>query len=143
MVILQRPSWADRVHPRLLRASGASVGGPRYATSMGRVLPENARKTVETGPLHPLTPHTITGPGALAAPLAKIRSRGCALVDEGQHRRRHQDRPARRGPLHPGADELTGRCAVPGPVSPCSTSGCLCPRSPTVGDRCRWTCRCP
>lgn len=56
---------------------------PAYATSLGRVLladlPPAER---DLGPLHPLTPRTVTDPTALADALEEVRVQGYALVDE-------------------------------------------------------------
>ncbi|MFE6285821.1 IclR family transcriptional regulator C-terminal domain-containing protein [Streptomyces sp. NPDC057877] len=58
---------------------------PAYATSMGRVLLADAAhepNELTLGPLHPLTPHTITDVTALRKRLSLTRTQGYALVDE-------------------------------------------------------------
>ncbi|WP_336321820.1 IclR family transcriptional regulator domain-containing protein [Streptomyces lavendofoliae] len=60
---------------------------PAYATSMGRVMlaalppAQRAKRLARTG-LRPLTPHTVTDPGELAAVLDTVARSGYALVDE-------------------------------------------------------------
>ncbi|MGI5480003.1 IclR family transcriptional regulator domain-containing protein [Streptomyces lavendofoliae] len=60
---------------------------PAYATSMGRVMlaalppAQRAERLARTG-LRPLTPHTVTDPGELAALLDTVARSGYALVDE-------------------------------------------------------------
>ncbi|XUL90257.1 IclR family transcriptional regulator domain-containing protein [Streptomyces galilaeus] len=58
---------------------------PAYATALGRVLlsdapPPTLRQSLAD--LRPLTPRTLTDPGALSAALEQVRSQGYALVDE-------------------------------------------------------------
>ncbi|MDV9172294.1 IclR family transcriptional regulator C-terminal domain-containing protein [Streptomyces sp. W16] len=58
---------------------------PAYATALGRVLladapPATVRQALADA--RPLTPHTLTDPGALSAALETVRSQGHALVDE-------------------------------------------------------------
>ncbi|MDN3296607.1 IclR family transcriptional regulator C-terminal domain-containing protein [Streptomyces ficellus] len=60
---------------------------PAYATSMGRVLlaglpPGERGERIARMELRPLTPHTVTRPGDLAAILDTVASGGYALVDE-------------------------------------------------------------
>ncbi|MEV0905803.1 IclR family transcriptional regulator domain-containing protein [Streptomyces hokutonensis] len=58
---------------------------PAYATALGRVLLSDAPPSTLGQALadpRPLTPHTLTDPGALSAALEQVRSRGYALVDE-------------------------------------------------------------
>ncbi|MGX9890065.1 IclR family transcriptional regulator domain-containing protein [Streptomyces sp. NPDC002276] len=58
---------------------------PAYATALGRVLLSDAPPTTVRDALtapRPLTPHTLTDPGALSATLDQVRTQGYALVDE-------------------------------------------------------------
>jgi IclR family pca regulon transcriptional regulator len=58
---------------------------PAYATALGRALLADADPTPVRQALadpHPLTPHTLTDPTALANALETVRSQGYALVDE-------------------------------------------------------------
>ncbi|MGW3106044.1 IclR family transcriptional regulator domain-containing protein [Streptomyces sp. NPDC001100] len=58
---------------------------PAYATALGRVLLSDAPPATLRQALadpRPLTPHTLTDPGALSTALERVRSQGYALVDE-------------------------------------------------------------
>ncbi|MGA5896481.1 IclR family transcriptional regulator domain-containing protein [Streptomyces venetus] len=56
---------------------------PAYATALGRVLLSDApAPRPPLGPLHPLTPHTITDAQTLEKALTSVRSQGYALVNE-------------------------------------------------------------
>jgi IclR family pca regulon transcriptional regulator len=81
--------YVARVPTRRIMTVAISVGTrfPAYATSMGRVLlaaqpTEWLDAYLERAELERLTPQTIIDPAKLRAELARIQSRGFALVDQ-------------------------------------------------------------
>jgi len=60
---------------------------PAYCTSMGRVIlasrsEEEARNVLSMRPLAPRTPMTLTSVDAILAELSKVRTEGCAIIDQ-------------------------------------------------------------
>jgi len=81
--------YIARAAARRVISIGLGVGShlPAYCTSMGRVLlaaleADELRAYLETTPLVPLTPYTLTDPMQLKAELAQVRAQGYALVDQ-------------------------------------------------------------
>ncbi|MFD4351639.1 IclR family transcriptional regulator C-terminal domain-containing protein [Nocardia sp. NPDC058518] len=79
--------YAARVPVRRIMSINVAVGTrvPAYATSMGRALlawqPESTiAEALDTVPLTPLTPRTMTDPAALRTELATVREQGFALA---------------------------------------------------------------
>ena len=91
MCVLDRDDivYVARVPTSRIMTVSISVGTrfPAYATSMGRVLlaaltEEELEDYLSRADLQRLTSRTITGEAALRAELAKVRTRGWALVDQ-------------------------------------------------------------
>lgn len=81
--------YVARVATKRLMTVAINVGTrfPAYATAMGRVLlaaRPPAERTAYLGSvrLEPLTLHTVTDPGRLAAVLAEVADQGFALLDQ-------------------------------------------------------------
>jgi len=81
--------YVARVPTSRIMTVSISVGTrfPAYATSMGRVLlaalpDKQMEEYLARADLQRLTSRTITGPAALRTELARVRSRGWALVDQ-------------------------------------------------------------
>ncbi|MFN3390967.1 MAG: IclR family transcriptional regulator [Meiothermus ruber] len=81
--------YIARAATRRVISIGLGVGSrlPAYCTSMGRVLlaaleADQLRAYLDSTPLLPLTPHTLTDPVRLRAELERVRAQGYALVDQ-------------------------------------------------------------
>jgi IclR family pca regulon transcriptional regulator len=91
VAVLDEPDvvYVARVPTRRIMSVAISVGTrfPAYPTSLGRVLLAGLDDAALEAYLacvapEPLTPHTITDPGALRAELARVREQGWAMVDQ-------------------------------------------------------------
>jgi IclR family transcriptional regulator, pca regulon regulatory protein len=91
VAVLDEPDvvYVARVPTRRIMSVAISVGTrfPAYPTSLGRVLLAGLDDDALAGylssvTLEPLTPHTITDPGALRAELGRVREQGWAMVDQ-------------------------------------------------------------
>ncbi len=81
--------YVAREPTRRIMTVAISIGTrfPAYATSMGRVLlaglsEDELADHLRASPLHPLTRHTLTDPGALVEEIGRVRKQGWALVDQ-------------------------------------------------------------
>lgn len=81
--------YVARVPTRRIMSVAITVGTrfPAYPTSLGRVLlaglsPAALDAYLASVTPEPLTPHTITDPGALRAELDRVREQGWAMVDQ-------------------------------------------------------------
>ncbi|OWL96121.1 IclR family transcriptional regulator [Deinococcus indicus] len=74
--------------PQLVRMfTRVGAGAPLHASGVGKVLlaprdPAEVRAALETAPLVPFTPHTLTTPAAVLDALARVREQGYALDDQ-------------------------------------------------------------